>query len=129
MRKFIMKFGALTMITTMLAIPSAMVFAGDKQSVSDDVQNKEIVAIEIENSSKDGENSVEPYWFFTKTYVVTGDRVNIRVKPTTNSDSVGVLYKGDTIEVKSIDNGWAKFKYNDQWRYVSSKYVKEKKNN
>lgn len=126
MRKFIMKLSALTMITTILAIPSAMVFAGDKQSVSDDVQNKEIVTIGIENSSKDGENSVEPYWFFTKTYVVTGDRVNIRVKPTTNSDSVGVLYKGDTIEVKSIDNGWAKFKYNDQWRYVSSKYVKEK---
>lgn len=126
MRKFIMKFSTLTMITTILAIPSAMVFAGDKQSVSDDVQNKEIVTIGIENSSKDGENSVEPYWFFTKTYVVTGDRVNIRVKPTTNSDSVGVLYKGDTIEVKSIDNGWAKFKYNDQWRYISSKYVKEK---
>ena len=126
MRKFIMKFSTLTMITTILAIPSAMVFAGDKQSVSDDVQNKEIVTVGIENSSKDGENSVEPYWFFTKTYVVTGDRVNIRVKPTTNSDSVGVLYKGDTIEVKSIDNGWAKFKYNDQWRYISSKYVKEK---
>lgn len=126
MRKFIMKFSTLTMITIILAIPSAMVFAGDKQSVSDDVQNKEIVTIGIENSSKDGENSVEPYWFFTKTYVVTGDRVNIRVKPTTNSDSVGVLYKGDTIEVKSIDNGWAKFKYNDQWRYISSKYVKEK---
>ena len=39
--------------------------------------------------------------------------------------TVGKLYKGDIIKVKSIDNGWAKFKYNDQYRYVSANYVKE----
>ncbi|HEY9574321.1 MAG TPA: hypothetical protein VIR32_02180 [Lachnospiraceae bacterium] len=32
---------------------------------------------------------------------------------------------GEDIRVKSIDNGWAKFKYNGQWRYVSATYIKE----
>lgn len=83
-------------------------------------------SIESNNLSEisDEEAGIEPAWLFEKKYKVTGNNVNIRAGAGTKYDVVGTLYKGDIIYVKSIDNGWAKFKYNDQWRYVSSTYIK-----
>lgn len=73
-----------------------------------------------------GENTVEPAWIFYHKYVCTGNDVRVRTQPnTTTSTVVGYLYKGDTVMVKSIDNGWAKINWNGQTRYVSSTYLKE----
>lgn len=83
-----------------------------------------IVETEITESDTDGSVGIEPAWVLTKKYKVTASTLNIRSKASTDGSVVGKLYKGDIINVKSIDNGWAKFKYNDQWRYVSSTYIK-----
>lgn len=86
-----------------------------------------IVESEITESDIDENLEIEPRWIFQKKYKVTASSLNIRSKPSTNGDIVGKFYKGDIISVKSIDNGWAKFKYNEQWRYVSATYIKEVK--
>jgi len=83
-----------------------------------------IVESEITESDTDENLEIEPRWVFTKKYKVTASSLNIRSKASTSGTIVGTLYKGDIINVKSIDNGWAKFKYNDQWRYVSATYIK-----
>ena len=45
---------------------------------------------------------------------------------TTGYAVVGSLFKNDIVKVKSISEGWAKFKYDGQWRYVSATYLKKK---
>ena len=99
----------------------AIVMAGSTILLSANVVSAEPSATPNEGfvSTMNNEEEIEP------KYEVTGDDVNIRTGPGTSYKSVGMLYRHDVISVKSIDNGWAKFKYNGQWRYVSATYIKE----
>lgn len=105
----------------------AMVMAGSTILLSANVVSAEPSATPNEGfvSTMNNEEEIEPMWLFERKYEVTGDDVNIRTGPGTSYKSVGMLYRHDVISVKSIDNGWAKFKYNGQWRYVSATYIKE----
>ena len=60
----------------------------------------------------------------TKKYEVTTDSLNIRSSASTSSTILGKLSKGTKIDVISITNGWAKFKYNNKDAYVSTQYLK-----
>ena len=69
---------------------------------------------------------VELDGLFGTKYVVNAD-VTVRSGPGYSYDSVGKLYKFDVVTIKSIDNGWAKFKYSDsQIRYIPESYIDKK---
>ena len=69
---------------------------------------------------------VEVDGLFGTKYVVNAD-VTVRSGPGYSYDSVGKLYKFDVVTIKSIDNGWAKFKYSDsQIRYIPESYIDKK---
>lgn len=123
MKKSILFAGAALLSASITCTPIVSTFASEiPESLSTPITVTDSKIIDNQSSS---EETVEPLWFFEKTYVVTGDNVNIRTGAGTNYTSVGKLYKGDIIKVKSIDKGWAKFKYEGQYRYVSANYIKE----
>lgn len=52
--------------------------------------------------------------------------VNIRVAPNTNSKSIGLLYKGKTIQVMGVgDTGWALAKLDDSFYYIWDAFLEE----
>jgi GH25 family lysozyme M1 (1,4-beta-N-acetylmuramidase) len=59
---------------------------------------------------------------YTK-YVITAALLNVRKKP--NGKIVVVLKHGQTVEVTSIKNGWAKIKSGKSTLYVGSKFIKK----
>ena len=59
------------------------------------------------------------------SYKVKIQKVNVRTQPSTSSTIVGSVSQGTIIEVKSINNGWASFKYNGNIRYVSASYLEK----
>lgn len=139
MKKTMIRFGT-ALLGAALFAPSA--FAADRmvqeghenqevpaaiQEIGDSFQDAKIMDTEVtvhENAEAADEN-IEPAWTFTRNYEVTGDDVNVRSGAGTNYKSVGKLQSGQIIKVKSIDNGWAKFKYDGVYRYVSANYIQE----
>ncbi|MGF2617972.1 SH3 domain-containing protein [Rossellomorea vietnamensis] len=55
---------------------------------------------------------------------VTSSSLNVRTAPTTASAIAGRLYKGDTVNVLSIDGYWAAIQYNGQKAFVHKTYLK-----
>ena len=55
--------------------------------------------------------------------------LNIRKKPNTSSEILGTFSSGDTVQVYSITDGWAKISYGDGIAYVSAKYIEKYKSN
>jgi len=51
---------------------------------------------------------------------VTGDMVNIRLKPNTSSDVLSTLKQGTVVTVIGINSGWYKVKHNGDTGYVRS---------
>ncbi|MBC2181907.1 SH3 domain-containing protein [Listeria sp. FSL L7-0233] len=49
--------------------------------------------------------------------------LNVREKPSTSSNSLGLLNKGDQVTVTSQQNGWAQIQYNGKSAWVSSDYL------
>lgn len=61
----------------------------------------------------------EPYGLFTTKYRVSATKATMRSGPGTNYPSSGTLYKNDVVWVYSISNGWAKFKVNSEWCFIT----------
>lgn len=122
MKKKLLAAGTGLMVFTMMLSPGITAWASE---------NEANVAVEYETSLEDlgylesATTVVSPEWVIPRKYKVTANNVNIRTAANTSSDVVGKLYKGDIVWVKSINNGWAKFKYDGQWRYVSATYITE----
>lgn len=58
-------------------------------------------------------------------YCVTASTgLNVRASSNKNGELLGKLSKNDIINVTSIENGWAKIKYNGRDGYVSTSYLK-----
>lgn len=57
--------------------------------------------------------------------VTATDNVVIRSFGSTEGTRLGVLTKGESLELLGIENGWCKVKYEDQIAYVSENYVKK----
>jgi hypothetical protein len=57
--------------------------------------------------------------------VTSQSSLNVRSYASKNSSKLGMLNSGDIIEVYSIDNGWARIKYNGRTAYVSARYLEE----
>lgn len=58
---------------------------------------------------------------------VNATSLNFREGPSTNYSVISKLSKNDKVGIISIDNGWAKIKYNGSYGYVSNKYLSENK--
>ncbi|MGM9532775.1 SH3 domain-containing protein [Intestinibacter sp.] len=54
---------------------------------------------------------------------VSASSLNMRKGPSTSYQVITTLSKGQAVEVISVDNGWAKIKYNSKIGYVSNKYL------
>ncbi len=61
---------------------------------------------------------------FGEKYVVTAEKVSMRSGPGYRYPVAGILYKNDILWVRSIRNGWARFKVNGRWRYISERSIK-----
>ncbi|MCQ5129939.1 SH3 domain-containing protein [Butyricicoccus faecihominis] len=136
MNKNIVRLGAIALGTSLL-VPTA--FAANEALPTNEAESPAAYIAEsnvanTDNSKFDfvvsentdtADSSIEPRWLLTKKYEVTGSDVNVRSGAGTNYKIVGTLQRGDIIKVKSIDNGWAKFKYDGVYCYVSSDYIQE----
>ncbi|MBR1853825.1 MAG: SH3 domain-containing protein [Lachnospiraceae bacterium] len=102
-------------LTAMIA--SAMpVYAQEVEVVtSSNGSGTEIIADTIVSDAMSMQADVN---LFEKQYKVISDTVIMRSGPGTSYSAEGTLYKGDILYVKSISNGWAKFKVSGEWRYV-----------
>ena len=63
-------------------------------------------------------SGVDDPMLFEKEYIVIVPTVSMRSGPGYGYSIVGTLYQGDYVMVKSITDGWAKFKVSGVWRYV-----------
>ncbi len=62
---------------------------------------------------------------YADNYCVTASTgLNVRASSNKNGEVLGKLSKNDIINVTSIENGWAKIKYNGRDGYVSTSYLK-----
>ena len=60
----------------------------------------------------------------TTTYYCTAkDKLNIRQEPYNNATVLGVLSPGQSVQVYTIDDGWATIKFNGSKAYVSAKFI------
>ncbi|MBR2728520.1 MAG: SH3 domain-containing protein [Lachnospiraceae bacterium] len=71
------------------------------------------------------EDQVKPNNLITKPYKVIVTQTTIRTGPGTSYASDGVIYKGDIVHVRSINNGWAKIRVNSKWRYVNASHIQK----
>ena len=55
--------------------------------------------------------------------IVTGDCVNVRSKPTTDSSIVTKVYAGTILELVSLEDNWYQINYKDNVCYISADYV------
>ena len=64
---------------------------------------------------------------YTNTIRVTGNKVNVRLTPTTDTKEniIGRVNTGDTFTVISHEDGWYLISYNGQYAYISDKYGME----
>ncbi|MFD1705509.1 N-acetylmuramoyl-L-alanine amidase [Siminovitchia sediminis] len=58
-----------------------------------------------------------------KAGVVTVQQLNVRSKPSTDSEAVGTLQEGDTVHVLDEENGWMKIFYHSSTAWVSDRYI------
>ena len=58
------------------------------------------------------------------TVKVTGDTLNIRKSPSTNSDVIAMLFKGVECELLEEEGEWYKIKYKNYTGYISKQYSK-----
>ncbi|MGN1032885.1 MAG: SH3 domain-containing protein, partial [Intestinibacter sp.] len=56
---------------------------------------------------------------------VSVSSLNMRTGPSTSYKIITSLSKGQEVEVISVDDGWAKIKYNSKIGYVSNKYLND----
>ena len=84
-------------------------------------------------TTKDGKNGwasskyIQTSQNTTTTKVVSVSSLNMRSGPSTSYNIIKVLTKDTQVEVISVEDGWAKIKYNSKTGYVSNQYLSDKK--
>ena len=63
----------------------------------------------------------------TTTKIVSVSALNMRSGPSTSYSVIQTLSRDTQVEVISVENGWAKIKYNSKIGYVSNQYLSDKK--
>lgn len=69
--------------------------------------------------------SVSQYVMAQETYKVTTQKLNVRSIPFATGKILGTLSKGHTVEVMSIEDGWALINFKNKKGYVSMSYLEK----
>lgn len=114
-----------TSFTSDLAATSSAPTAGFSLALSTCAASveDETVAASAQPEVKEVEAPVVKSEYEDKAVAVVNDYVNIRKKPTTNSKSVGKLYKNNVGTVLNVKDGWYKIKSGSVTGYVKADYV------
>lgn len=114
-----------TSFTSDLAATSSAPTAGFSLALSTCAASveDEAVAASAQPEVKEVEAPVVKSEYEDKAVAVVNDYVNIRKKPTTNSKSVGKLYKNNVGTVLKEKDGWYKIKSGSVTGYVKADYV------
>lgn len=78
----------------------------------------------VQSTSEGVPNSV-PSSGATKSGQITGNSLNVRSKPSTESRAIGKLNKGDQVIIHDEKNGWVQITFEDQLAWVSSDFVRK----
>ena len=136
MRKKIVFAGIWLMFLCMMPMPGIHVSAAEGQemlSLSEILGKPKTPKVEAlrdrtgrPDRSSAGETSVwsESLGLFSTKYIVTAKKVCMRSGPGYQYPVSGTLYKNDILWVRSVRNGWARFKVNGKWRYISERSIK-----
>lgn len=102
----------LATICSSIFMQSSASFAEDKSTQ----QQSNIITSEEKSKTSLVEKSI-------KKGKVNTTSLNVRKSPSTSSAKIGSLKNGETVEIISTSNGWHKIKFNNNYGYVSSKYI------
>lgn len=105
----------------LLAMLSTGILEMNVEAFSERVKDTMYVKQETELT----EDEIAKSPLFTTKYIVSVKRAKIRSGPGTSYPVQMTLYQDDVIWVRSISNGWAKFKVNGIYYYVSVNSIKK----
>lgn len=88
-----------------------------------DVQEAEIIT--GDERKKVNNRGITTYGCSRGTYVVKISFAKVRSGPGTSYPVITTLNQGKVINVSSVDNGWAKFKYGERTVYISKTSLKK----
>lgn len=66
---------------------------------------------------------IEPGRFARGTVNVSSGRLNVRRRPSVNSEIIGSLDNGDTVTITEFIDGWLKIRYGNGTGYVNSRFI------
>lgn len=105
----------------MIVIPGTITHAAEISERGGEVKQVESNNFVTKNiSEEDNARGI-----LTTKYRVSITKVTMRSGPGTNYSSIGTLYKNDVVWVRTISNGWAKFKVNSRWHYIPTSSIKK----
>ena len=116
-----------------LAVIAARTFLLERQDIPENGDSASQTTTLPESKPVDADIQTEPSTDETTLPVNTltvyaTTKVNVRKKPTTESESVAMLSEGDKVErISKESNGWSKVIYKGEIRYIYSEYLTEKK--
>jgi cell wall-associated NlpC family hydrolase len=90
----------------------------------DNVQSEEIQVTEIQETAVQALVQETTPGVQLQHGTVSVDILNIRSGPSTDTEILGKLSFGSTINIKTSGNGWYEIEYNDSSAYVYAEYVK-----
>lgn len=112
---------------TYIGLSMLLIFTMQSTVYAADASAMEFITVykeyQIQESEEDSSLTKAP--LFTTRYVVCVNKATMRSGPGNNYSSLGTLYKNDVVWVRSISNGWAKFKINSKWHYISAACIKK----
>lgn len=110
-----------------ILIPNIQVYAAEKNKERIHIGDENISCCEIEQSDSncDESGTTDKERLFVTEYIVLTTKEPMRSGPGTSYSIVGYLYKDDIVNVSTIENGWAKFKVNGEWRYIKESSLKK----
>ena len=94
---------------------------------STEPESTESSETELQNSQEPESQNSESEQSESNSYVwMTIEKVNFRTAPNTTSEVIIGLNQGTVVEMVSVENGWAKVKYDGHTGYIRSDLLKKK---
>ena len=108
-----------------MVIPNLTVEAAEKsdEKNTNDMETVSYVFDDVLHTETSNEK--KDRGLLTTKYRVIVNKVIMRLGPGVNYPSLGTIYRDDVVWVRSISNGWVKFKVNSKWHYIPEKSIKK----
>ena len=115
----------IVIVYCVMVIPNLTVEAAEKsdEKNTNDMETVSYVFDDVFHTETSNEK--KDRGLLTTKYRVIVNKVIMRSGPGVNYPSLGTIYRDDVVWVRSISNGWAKFKVNSKWHYIPEKSIKK----